>query len=477
MIGARDSATPGVAGLARAIAAGELSATDVVASHLASSAASQDHLNAYTLIDFDRAEEAAADVDARLASGDAVGRLAGVPLAIKDLIDHQGRPNTCGSSFPPIVPDVSATVVARLEAAGAVIIGRTGLHEFAFGFSSENHWSGPVCNPWNTALSPGGSSGGSGAAVAAGVAAGALGTDTGGSVRVPAALCGIVGLKVTHGRVPLTGVYPLASSVDTVGPMARSVEDVALLYEVIAGDDPADPWSTPMPVEVPGGPADPTTLVVGLPHPWIDQPMVDSVRLAFETAMAALADAGAQVVDVDLPLLDPPGMIEQALYPEVATVHRERWHAQPEGYGPDVGERLAAAFDVTADQYAAGLRWRTACRHQAMRAFQQCDVLATPTVAALEKPIGEEEIEVAGKRVSYRGPLSRFSSLVNHMLMPAIALPLPMGPQATHTEGAGPPPSLQLIGRQWSEASLLAIGLALEQTSISAPATPPTQFT
>jgi len=180
-----------------------------------------------------------------------VGALAGVPIALKDLIDHAGRPNTAGSSYPAITPDASAPAVARLEAADAVIIGRTGLHEYAFGFSSENHWFGPVRNPWDLDLSPGGSSGGSAAAVAAGLAAGALGTDTGGSVRVPAALCGVVGLKVTHGRVPLRGVFPLGPSIDTVGPIGRSVVDIARLYETIAGFDPGDPWSAPRPVVPP----------------------------------------------------------------------------------------------------------------------------------------------------------------------------------------------------------------------------------
>ena len=206
-----------------------------------------------------RAEE----LDRRIAAGEDVGPLAGIPIGLKDLIDQAGIPNTNGAAFEPAVPDTSATVVDRLEAAGAVIIGRTGLHEFAFGFTSENEHFGPVRNPWDTDLSPGGSSGGSAAAVAAGIVPAAIGTDTGGSVRVPAALCGVVGLKVTHGRVPLTGVTPLAPSLDTVGPITRTVADAAAVYAAIAGDDPHDPWAAPVPVDRAGEPRDPSTISIG----------------------------------------------------------------------------------------------------------------------------------------------------------------------------------------------------------------------
>jgi len=227
--------------LAAEISRGEVTAVEAVEAHLAAIESAAE-LNAFTLVDSERALQRAADLDAMQAAGENPGPLAGVPVAIKDLIDHSGRLNTCGSSFYRETPGRSATIVERIEAAGGIVIGRTGLHEFAFGFSSENPWFGPVRNPWDPGTSPGGSSGGSGVAVSARLVPLAVGTDTGGSVRAPAALCGIVGLKVTHGRVPLTGVFPLAASLDTVGPMARTVADAALLYRVMAGDDPTDPW-------------------------------------------------------------------------------------------------------------------------------------------------------------------------------------------------------------------------------------------
>ena len=449
----------GVSAIATAVSAGSIRATDIVTQFLERCDAAQDRINAYTLIDHDGALRAAAAVDARIDSGDRIGPLAGVPIALKDLIDQEGRPTTAGSSYPATLARANATVVARLEQAGAVIIGRTGLHEYAFGFSSENHWFGPVRNPWNRDLSPGGSSGGSAAAVSAGLAAAAIGTDTGGSVRVPAALCGVVGLKVTHGRVPLTGVFPLAPSLDTVGPLSRNSIDAALIYTAMAGYDPADPWSSPQPVLEPGDPPPPGSVVIGIPHPWVDLPQTDAVAASFAAARSDLREAGFRIVDLDLPELKPSVEIEHIAYPEVAAVHDERWHRHPETYGPDVSARLSEVFDQDPRNYVAAQQWRARIRNVAQAALLECDVLLTPSVAAMVKPIGDENIEVAGKQVSYRPPLSRFSALVNHTGLPALSLPLDMP--------GIPPPSIQLIGPRWGEHRLLEIGATLEKVGLS----------
>lgn len=449
----------GVSAIAAAIAAGSVSATEIVSEHLDRIDAAQDQLNAFTLVDHEGARAAASAIDARVASGEPVGPLAGVPIAIKDLIDQAGRPNTAGSSFPTPLPAESAPVITRLENAGAVIVGRTGLHEYAFGFSSENHWFGPVRNPWNPDLSPGGSSGGSAAAVSAQLAAAAIGTDTGGSVRVPAALCGIVGLKVTHGRVPLTGVFPLAPSLDTVGPLARNSNDAALVYSAIAGYDPSDPWSAPRPAPKPGNPPAPETITIGIPHPWVDLLQTDFVAASFAAARADLQRAGFSVVDLELPTLEPSTEIEHVAYPEVAMVHAERWHTHPETYGPDVSQRFAETFEVDPEAYVKAQSWRAGIRHAAEEALTRCDALLTPAVAATAKPIGEDDIEVAGKIVSYRPQLSRFSALVNHTGLPALVLPL--------DRAGNPPPSVQLIGPRWGEHHLLELGTALERLGIS----------
>jgi aspartyl-tRNA(Asn)/glutamyl-tRNA(Gln) amidotransferase subunit A len=448
-----------VAAIASAVTSGAIRATDVVAAHLERAGSSQSGINAFTLIDHEGALAAADDLDRRIASGQTVGPLAGVPIGLKDLIDQTGMPNTAGSSFPTALPETNAPVVTRLQHAGAIIIGRTGLHEYAFGFSSENHWFGPVRNPWDTSLSPGGSSGGSAAAVSAGLTAAAIGTDTGGSVRVPAALCGVVGLKVTHGRVPLTGVFPLASSLDTVGPLARNSNDAALIYAAIAGYDPSDPWSAPQPVTVPGTLPAPESVTIGVPHPWVDLPLADSIAAAFATLLPELKSAGFRVVDLELPELEPSRQSDHIAYPEIALVHHERWHSHPETYGPDVSKRLTRAFEVAPAAYVEAQRWRAGVTHAAEEALTRCDFLLTPTVAASIKPIGEEELEVAGRLVSYRPPLARFTSLVNHTGLPALALPL-------DRDGI-PPPSVQLIGPRWGEHRLLELGMTLERIGIS----------
>jgi aspartyl-tRNA(Asn)/glutamyl-tRNA(Gln) amidotransferase subunit A len=454
-----------IAHRARAVRSGEITATALVADALERSEQSQTELNAYTSLDVDNALTAASRVDSMVAGGGDPGPLAGVPIAVKDLIDHAGRPNTCGGSFPPLLPDETAPCVARLEAAGAIVVGRAGLHEFAFGLSSENDWFGPVRNPWDTSLSPGGSSGGSAAAVAAGLVPASLGTDTGGSVRVPAALCGIVGLKVTHGRVPLRGVYPLASSLDTVGPLARTVADAAALYRVIAGDDPADPWSVPRPVEAPSHPPDLADLTIGVPRPWVDRPVTTDIRAAYDDWLAGFDAAGARLVEVKAPALQPAAETLAGLYFEVAAVHRERWTAHPEKYGPNVAGRLAETMEVSGTEYLSARNWRRGLRAAFGRAFATVDFLATPTVAALRKTIGESEIEVEGKLVPFRPALLTFSTLANHSGLPALALPLPGASE--------PPPSVQLIGPAWSEARLLEAGLALENAGLVVTGEPP----
>ena len=314
------------------IATGRRSAADIIDEHLDAAAAVDADTNAFIEIDADGAGARAKAVD----QGSVAGPLSGVPVALKDLIDHVGHVTTAGSSFYRHQPLTSATVVDRLEAAGAVIIGRTGLHEFAYGFSSENAWFGSVRNPWDLSLSPGGSSGGSAAAVASGAVPVAIGTDTGGSVRVPAALCGIVGLKVTHGRVPLTGVFPLAESLDTVGPLAKTVEDAASVYDVIRGLDPRDPWSVDI-ADQPNQFTSVAGLRVGVPMAWTEAvPTSNETKQAFEGFRSALTDLGATVDSIAASDLVPDPHLASLSAAEVAGVHR-RWFTDIEKrYGPDI---------------------------------------------------------------------------------------------------------------------------------------------
>lgn len=418
-------------------------------------AAGDDDLNSFISID-----AAALDRARHLDGENRPGPLVGRPVALKDLIDHDGRTTTAGSSFYRHLATRSATVVERLEAAGAVVVGRNNLHEFAFGFSSENAWFGPVRNPWDPALSAGGSSGGSAAAVASGIVPVAIGTDTGGSIRVPAALCGCVGLKVGHGRVPLTGVFPLCGSLDTVGPITRTVADAAAVFSVIAGDHPPDPWSSPEPVEAIGGAATLEGLRVAIPHPWVDRPIDPWLKSGFESFVAGLADAGVMVTIVDLPSLDPEAL-PLASYAEAGAVHR-RWFAEdPERYGPSVRARVAAVVNIDADAVSEAHRWRAGLRHAFARAFVSADLLLTPTTAAWRKVIGVDDVEVAGRTESYRRAFSWFTTLPSQAGLPALAMPV-----AGAAAPGRPPASVQLIASRHGESRLLAVGLALEEAGL-----------
>ncbi len=457
-----------VADIARAVRSGESTAVETVGAAVDAAQASQSGLNAFTTIDRAGALSRAAQIDERIADGESPGPLTGVPIALKDLIDQAGLSTTNGAAFETAPATESAAVVQRLEDAGAIIIGRTGLHEFAFGFTSENQHFGPVRNPWNLSLSPGGSSGGSAAAVASGIVRGAIGTDTGGSIRVPAALCGVVGLKVTHGRVPLTGTTPLAPSLDTVGPITRTVEDATALYLAIAGDDPADPWSAPIRVDRPGAPRDPSTLLVGIPKQWMGFPIDLATRNAFRTTLDRLAALGATIETIDEPALEITEASANAAAAEVYRVHAERWEHSPEAYGSDVAARIRRAQTIGLDTAVDAMAWDAGVRHALTRVFTRFDVLATPTVGSTTKVIGEDDMDIDGERIFHRAVIAQYTWPVNRAGNPALALPI---------EGEGSPPaSLQLIGPRWGEAGLLEIGLGLEIEGVVHTQEPPTYF-
>lgn len=427
-----------------------VTATDRVTEALEKAHATQEILNAFTHVDDEGALARAAEIDNQIQAGHYSGPLAGIPIALKDLIDQEGQVTTCGSAFYRHHADTSAPCVAAIEKAGGVIIGRTGLHEFAFGFSSENpHW-GPVRNPWDPNTSAGGSSGGSAVAVAAGITPIAIGTDTGGSVRVPAALCGTFGLKVTYGRISLNGVFPLVPSIDTVGPLADSPEHLDLAYRVMSGDDAPEP--------------EPRPLRLGVPQPWYDEaPMAEDVSAAFGAAIAALREMGHQVHTIEMTEAVPSQRIWNAIAEEVREVHRP-FRERGEPYGEDVAQRLDDAEKVNTEEAAEARAWRQRLRDQFADAFATVDFLITPTVPVRRKVIGEERLQ--GRH--YRAVLSYFTALVNHSLHPAIALPL---------AGSGAPPaSLQVIGPRHSEAALLAFARRLEADGISRFTTPPGEY-
>ena len=380
-------------------------------------------------------------IDDAVAGNPAAGSLRGVPVALKDLIDHKGRITTCGSAFYRETPRQSASAVSRLESAGASIIGRTGLHEFAFGFSSENPHFGAVRNPWDPATSTGGSSGGSAAAVAAGIVPIAIGTDTGGSVRVPAALCGCYGLKVTYGAIPLDGVFPLVPSIDTVGPIADSAAGIAMAYRVMSGDN--------------GDAPELRSLRFGVPRPWYDDaPVSPEVEAAFRSALEALRSLGHEVNPIHLPDVLPDRRINFAIAAEVTAAHRE-FRSRELPYGDDVAARLDEAEAVSDGQSDEGLQWQQMIRSRFADALATVDLLLTPTVPQMRKTIGEDLID----GVHHRKVLSWFTSIVNHSLLPAIAFPL---------AGTGAPPvSVQVIGPPGSDLVLVELAASCERAGLA----------
>lgn len=459
--------TPAVA-IASQVRTGRRTAVDVVASALDAARASHDTLNAFTLIDVDGAMRRAEGIDRLVAEGRDPGPMAGVPVALKDLIDDAGMPNRLGASFPADAARSSATVVRRLGAAGAVIIGRTGLHEFAFGFTSENHWFGPVRNPWNPDHSTGGSSGGSGAAVAAGITPIGVGTDTGGSVRVPAAMCGVMGLKVTHGRIPLSGVYPLVESIDTVGPIARTVADLELAYRAMAGDDPDDPWSRPVPVGQSQRP-DPADVRFAVVEQWLTPPTSSVVRDGFERFVEACGEIGVEIDHHEIATLQPIPELVPAIGPEVMEVHGARYAEHPDRYGPDTAERIEGVRAGTAGDVLAAERWGSAAASAIERLSREgYDAVVCPTVGVLAKEIGVDDVDVDGVPVQHREALARFTSPINRMHVPALAAPVAGTPD--------PGVSIQLVGPKWSESRLLGIGGLLEDSGVIEARRPPIFF-
>jgi aspartyl-tRNA(Asn)/glutamyl-tRNA(Gln) amidotransferase subunit A len=387
--------------------------------------------------------------------GDLHGLLHGVVVALKDNIEVAGVRCTAGSTFfADHVPNRDAPVTVRLRRAGAVLIGKTNLHEFAYGGTSQNEHYGRCRNAWDDTRLPGGSSGGSGVAVAAGMCDVALGTDTGGSIRMPAALNGICGLRPSAGAVPNRGSFPVSPPYDTIGPMARRVIDVARAHAVIAGPDASDPTSAPeAPPDVLGRLADGIEgLRILMPTGFFGSEADADVAAAARQAAEILARLGAQVEEGDLPGADAAqAHLMPIIYADAAAYHRERLEREPGRFGRDVRARLQPGLDLRAVDYAASLRWLEGWRRQVAQLFQErCDLVLTPTMPCTAPPIEPDHDVIA---VSTR--LSRFTWLWPAAGVPALSVPCGF-------DAHGLPIGMQLAGPRWSEPLLLRAGHAYQ---------------
>jgi aspartyl-tRNA(Asn)/glutamyl-tRNA(Gln) amidotransferase subunit A len=446
------------------IAARHVSPVELTEAALAGVGALNPKLNGFVTVTEDAAREAARAAEREIASGTYRGQLHGIPIAVKDLFATRGVRTTAGSKIlADWAPDYDATVVEKLAHAGAVGLGKLGMHEWAFGTTSDNVHFGPVRNPWNTDRVPGGSSGGSGAATAAGLAFATLGSDTGGSIRIPAAACGCVGMMPTYGRTSLYGAVPLSWSLDHAGPLTRSVRDAAIVLRAISGHDPLDPSTEKQPVPdwIDGIERGPRGLRIGVPKQYFWDGLEPEIERLTHKALAEMEAAGAQLREVDWPdvatLIGPTTAV---MFAEAAAYHAPNFPSRREDYGAQVASLLDVGLKMTGTQYVQARRLMEDLRRGAADALLEgVDVLATPTM-----PLAAPSIESARQQdPAFR--MAAFTGGFDFTGQPAISVPCGLTSE-------GLPAGIMFAGRRWDEASVFRAGRAYEDVRGPFPAPP-----
>jgi aspartyl-tRNA(Asn)/glutamyl-tRNA(Gln) amidotransferase subunit A len=403
--------------------------------------------NAFILVTTDEARRQAREADRELAAGHDRGPLHGVPISLKDLLDVRGLATTAASRVRDgHVADADCAVVTHLRQAGAVFVGKTNLHEFAFGTTNEDSAYGPARNPYDPRRSPGGSSGGSAVSVAAGMAFATIGTDTGGSIRIPAAACGLVGLKPTFGEVPVDGIVPLSRTFDHAGPLASSVTDAWLVYRAVSGGSPArPPAAAPM-----------NGLRLAVPRKYFCDVLDDEVREQFEAAVASLARAGAHIDDIEIRHAADAGTVYLHIcLADAAAYHAATLDGMPEKYTANVRLRLEMGRYVLAEDYVRALTGRDVLRREVDVALAEYDALLLPTLPIPAPEIGADSVQIAGKAEPVRNIMLRLTQPFNVTGHPAITMP-------GGATAAGLPCGLQLVGRRHETDALVRTALAVE---------------
>ncbi|MXZ71506.1 MAG: amidase [Acidobacteria bacterium] len=424
---------------------GRTTAATLVDDCLAAIAARNDELNAFVLVRDAEARAEARGADEGLADGEDRGPLHGIPIALKDLIDLKGTPTTAASR--PLLANVAradAPIVTRLCDADAVIVGKCNLHELAFGTTGEESAFGMTRNPFARDRSAGGSSSGSAVAVATGMAVAAIGTDTGGSIRIPASACGVVGLKPTHGEVSLEGVVPLAPSLDHAGPIARTVEDAATIFRIIRDDDVGD--------DIPEPPARPR---LGIPRRYFFDLVEPAVEAAFDAAVARLESGGVAVRGTDIAgAEETTSVYARTQRSEAFRCHAKLLERHAADISPGVRERLESGRSVADDDYGRAQERRKVLAAAVDAALAGCDALLLPTLPILPPPIGAETVELDGRDEPVRPLMLRLTQLFDVTGHPAISIPC--------GDAGGVPVGLQLVGRRGETDRLLALAAAWE---------------
>jgi aspartyl-tRNA(Asn)/glutamyl-tRNA(Gln) amidotransferase subunit A len=419
-------------------------------------------LNAFITVDAEGALKAARTAQRQISKGKYLGPLHGIPISFKDLYDTKGMLTTAGSKIMrDRIPAEDATSVAKLRAAGAIILGKTNLHEFAFGSTTQNPHFGGTRNPYDTNRIPGGSSGGSAAAVAADMCIASTGSDTGGSIRTPSALCGTVGLKPTYGRVSLHGIVPLAWSLDHVGPMTKCVRDAAIMLSAMAGYDPKDPASANE--KIPGFSRtirnDVKKLKIGIDPSFcfsgVDQEIADTIQ----NALQLLEGLGARIVEVNLPNIELTSVAESIIITtEAAAYHEANLRSRAADYGEDVRALLEGGSVFSAVHYIKAQRLRRMIQQEFAEAFKKIDLFAMPSAPVAAPAIGAETVSMAGMETDLSMALIRFACPSNLTGLPAISVPCGRSQD-------GLPIGLQLVGRAFDEATVLRTAFTLEANS------------
>ncbi|MEL7462873.1 MAG: amidase [Pseudomonadota bacterium] len=441
--------------VAASIKAKDVSPVEVTEACLERAAATEAKLTAFSSILADSARAEAKTAEAEIVAGDWRGELHGVPVGIKELYDVAGAPTTSSSKVRANwTATADSASVAQLRKAGAVILGKTHTHEFAYGIVTPKSR-----NPWGEDHSPGGSSGGSGASVAAGSTYMSMGSDTGGSIRIPAAVCGVVGLKPTYGRCSRAGVTSLSWSLDHVGPLTRTVADAAVCLNAIAGYDPRDPGSVDIPTEdyVDALGSDIKGLRIGVPNNYYFDAIDPEVEAAVRGAIDQMAAEGAIISEVEVPYAAQIMAVEFAIcLPEASEYHRQMLRAEPDLYEDDVRAFLESGEMIPATKYLQALRVRQLMQREWAAMYEKIDVLVAPSVPATAAPTGIESMNLGGRDIPLSAVYVGLSAPANITGMPALAVPCGFSE-------AGLPISFQAIARPFDEATAIRLGDAYQR--------------
>lgn len=404
-------------------------------------------LNAYITVLQEQAMDQAKIAEHKMMAGLLLGKLEGVPISYKDNLYTKGIRSTSGSKIhQDFIPDYNAFVVDKLQSAGTINLGKVNMHEYAFGITSNNPFYGPVKNPWNRAYTPGGSSGGSGAAVAADLCAVSIGTDTGGSVRIPASSCGIVGLKPTFGSIDMSGTKKLAWTLDHIGPLTKDVTDLAFMMEVLTNEDYSDVLNE-----------DIRGVRIGVPRNYFTDRIDEDVLRLYNEALKNLESLGAILIDVDVPFKEEDSAAVLTLaVSEAGFIHRENIKSQLDNFGPDVKQILASSKEIQAMDYIYSLKKTEEVKEGFNELFKTIDVLATPSLAIMPQKIGVDDIIVGGQQEDVFSATIRYPSVFNVSGHPALSIPC-----GTNKDNL--PVGLQLAGANYNEKKLVHVAYAFEQ--------------